>query len=90
MKAVSCESFALMMIGLFKESHAIQAEVLRSHKSDLSDKKSKELAVDHAVRYDYFYESVMKSINSVKYGIRLTLEFLIKYEQRSDKKDDFM
>ena len=78
MKAVSCETFALMMIGLFEDCQAYQQEILRSHKKDLSVKESVNQDERNFERYEEFYESIMRNIESVKPGVILTLDFLIK------------
>ena len=89
-KSVSCESFALMMIGLFKESQAIQAEVLRSHKKDPPDDELRAIAVQNTKRYKYFYESVLENIKRVKYGVRLTLKFMLNCPSNPNPKDELI
>ena len=77
-KSVSCETFALMMIGLFEELQAIQQEVLRSHRSDLSEEEQSKANIRNEERYNVFYNSVKSNIEKVRPGVILTLDFLIK------------
>jgi hypothetical protein len=77
-KAVTCESFALMMIGLFEKSQAIQHEVLRSHRKDLSEDEQSKAIERNSERYKAFYDDVVFNIKNVKTGVILTLDFLIK------------
>ena len=54
--SVSCESYALMMIGLFEETQAIQLSVLRSRTKDLPDDVKHQKDLGNSKRYCTFYE----------------------------------
>ena len=78
MRAVSSESFALMVIVLFEEAITIQQDASKTvNKGSLKD-SIKGMESRGAKTYDELYESVMRKIEAVKKGIRLTLPFLLK------------
>ena len=79
MKAVSCESFALMMLGIFEESRAaVQDEILRSHKKNPTDAQNERMQKEWNSRYEIFHSTVIGNLKKVKHGVFLTLKFLLK------------
>ena len=78
-KAVSCETFSLMMLGMFESTRsAVQEEILRSHKKNLSTKEEERIDERNKQKYEKFHQSVLQNIKSVNHGVVLTLNFLLK------------
>lgn len=81
-KAVSCETFALAMLGSIDESSSynpIQTDVIRSHFQNLPSKLREEKVKEHEKRFKKFHQDLMGQILLVPKGSILTLEFAVRW-----------